>query len=417
MRDVLWVQLGMFTAMSQFVLGAALGYGMSFWNAFWAIVIGSALLASVALATGLAGAWEGLPSGLLSRWSGFGKYGSGLMSIVIVVGDMAWFGVQNSIFAEAVNRATRGLLGLALSSVLTGLSVTLIAIFGFRWLARTASLTVPAFVFVISYGIYHVFGTRSVLELVQLPSPGAELPLFTGVTMVAGGFMLGAVIAPDITRFCRSGGDVFWATIISTFLGELGIGLAGVLMAHVARTSDVVSILYAVSGWLGVTVAILATIKLNDVALYGSSLHLTNVLQALFGWRLSRAAATAALGAIGILFSICGILTHFVGFLLILGKAMPPVAGVFIVDYFILKSDRAALEASRQALALPTSCEWINPVAILAWIAGFLAVYKFPGGIPSLTSLLASAIFYYVGMKLPRFWAKQSVKPLANSPG
>ena len=152
MRDILWVRLGVLTAMSQFVLGAALGYGMTFWSAFWAIVVGSVLLEIVALLIGIAGAWEGLPTGVLARWCGFGKYGSGLISLVVAVGSMAWFGVQNSIFADAINRATRGHLGLPLCSILTGLFVTLIAIFGFRWLARTASVTVPAFVGVVGYG-------------------------------------------------------------------------------------------------------------------------------------------------------------------------------------------------------------------------------------------------------------------------
>jgi cytosine permease len=152
---------------------------------------------------------------------------------------------------------------------------------------------------------------------------------------------------------------------------------------------------------LKTSAALLVTATLSSSP--NSSLHLTNVLQALFGWRLSRAVATAALGAIGILFSIFGILTHFVGFRLILGKAMAPVAGVFVVDYFILKTDRATLGASRQALALPTSCEWINPIAILAWIAGFLIAYQFPRGIPSLTSLLVSAIFYYCRHEVAAF--------------
>src|SRR2546422_565277 len=149
MRDILWVRLGVLTAMSQFVLGATLGYGMTFWNAFWAIVVGSVLLEIVALLIGIAGAWEGLPTGVLARWGGFGKYGAGLISLVVAVGSMAWFGVQNAIFAEAVNRATHGYLGLHLCSTLTGLFVTLIAIFGFRWLSWTAGLTVPTFVGVV----------------------------------------------------------------------------------------------------------------------------------------------------------------------------------------------------------------------------------------------------------------------------
>src|SRR5262249_7499154 len=216
-------RLGVLTAMSQFVLGAALGYGMSFWGAFWAILVGSVLLEIVALLIGIAGAWEGLPTGVLARWCGFGKYGSGLVSLVVTVGSMAWFGVQNSIFADAINRAAGGRLGLPLCSFLTGLLGPLITIFGFRWLTWTAALTVPAFIVVVGYGVYHVLRAQSFTELIEMSPPGPALSLITGATMVAGGYMLGAVVTPDIARFCRSGKDVFWMTLISTFLGELGM--------------------------------------------------------------------------------------------------------------------------------------------------------------------------------------------------
>ena len=400
MREVLWVRLGVLTAMSQFILGAALGYGMTFWKAFWAIVIGSVLLEIVAFLIGIAGAWEGLPTGVLARWTGFGKYGSGLISFVVAIGSMAWFGVQNSILADALNRATRGHLGLAPCSILTGLFITLITVFGFRWLTWSATVTAPAFVGVVGYGVYRALATTSVRELVQMPSPGPQLALVTGATMVAGGYMLGAVVTPDIARFCKNGKDVFWMTLISTFLGELGIGLAAVLLAHAVRTQDVVNIMFRVAGWIGITAVSLATIKINDVNLYGSSLHITNVIQALFRRRFNRGVITAVLGGLGTLFSILGVLKHFVGFLLILGVAVPPIGGVMVVDYFILKRDRPALEATREAVSLPHFCEWLNPVGVLAWLFGFLASHAIKAGIPALTSILASALFYFTGMKL-----------------
>ena len=415
MRDVLWVRLGVLTAMSQFVLGAALGYGMTFWRSFWAIIIGSVLLEVIALLIGIAGAWEGLPTGLLARWTGFGKYGSGLISLVVAVGSMAWFGVQNSIFADAMNRATRGVLGLAPCSILTGLLVTLITIFGFRWLTWTAAMTVPAFVAVVGYGAYRLLATSSLADLVHMPAPGPPLTLVTGATMVAGGYMLGAVVTPDIARFCKNGRDVFWMTLISTFLGELGIGLAAVLLAHAVRTQDVVSIIFRVAGWAGIAVVSLATIKINDVNLYGSSLHLTNVIQVLFRWRVNRGAVTAVLGGIGTLFSILGVLEHFVGFLLVIGVTIPPIGGVIVVDYFILKRDRAALAVARETISLPDSCEWLNPVGVLAWVFGFLASHAIKYGIPSLNSILASGLFYFAGMKLLAYLDRRPTKRFAAS--
>lgn len=416
MRDILWVRLGVLTAMSQFVLGATLGYGMSFWSAFWAILVGSVLLEVVALLMGIAGAREGLPTGVLARWSGFGKYGAGLISLVVAVGSMAWFGVQNSIFAEAVDRATHGYFGLPVCSMITGLFVTLIAVFGFRWLTWTATLTVPAFVGVVGYGIHRVLADQSLSELIQSQPPGPEISPVFGATMVAGGFMLGAVLTPDVARFCRNAKDVFLMTVISTFLGELGTGLAAVLLAHAARTADVISIIFNVAGWIGVTVVSAATVKINDVNLYGSSLHVTNVIQALFGWRANRGVVTAVLGAIGTLFSLAGILEHFGEFLLILGVAIPPIAGVLVVDYFVLKRDRLQLAKTRETLSLPASCEWMNPVGIFGCVAGFLASYGIGAGIPVVNSILVSGLVYLAAMKLLAYLGKSSTKRFSTVP-
>ena len=38
--------------------------------------------------------------------------------------------------------------------------------------------------------------------------------------MVAGGFIAGAICTPDYARFLKNGTQVFWMTLIGTFVGE-----------------------------------------------------------------------------------------------------------------------------------------------------------------------------------------------------
>jgi cytosine permease len=413
---VLWVQLGIVTAMSQFVLGAALGFGMTFWRAFWALFLGSVLLVFVGVGIGVAGAREGLPTGVLARWCGFGKYGSSLISLLVVVGCTAWFGVQNAIFADAVNQATRGRLSPALASLFTGVLLTVITISGFRWISRTASFTVPAFALVVIYGAWHVLAAHTFGELVAIPPTGQELTLVSGATMVAGGYMLGAVLTADIARFCRSPRDIFWVTLIGQLVGQFGVGMAGVLLAHAARTRDVIRITFGVAGWLGVTVACLATVKLNDMNLYSSSLHLTNLVDALFRRRVNRGLLTLGLGAAGTLFSVLGVLERIVPFLLILGVIVPPVGGVMLADYFFLKRDREELRSTRGTLRLPRSCEWLNPMAVVAWGAGSATGYFLPVGIASLNSIVASGLVYLAGMKTLAALTRRPVVRFSASP-
>jgi len=297
-----------------------------------------------------------------------------------------------------------------MAALLTGLLLIVIASFGFQWLSRTASLVVPVFLMVVGYGAYQALSKGALGPIFWEPAPGMDVSLATGASMVAGSFMLGAILAPDLTRFCRTGTDVFWVWLIAIFVGQFGLGLAGVVLAHVARSRDVISIIFGVAGWVGVTVVALATLKLNDVNLYSSSLHLANFIEAIFRRRINRGILTVGLGLLGILFSVLGILDHIVGFLLILGVTVPPIGGILIVDYFVLRRYRGALDQTRTTDSLPTACEALNPVALLAWGAGAAAGQFIPTGVASLNSALTSGILYFAIMRLLASWENKPVK-------
>lgn len=399
MWEVLLVRIGALTALSQFMLGAALGYGMTFWQAFWATMLGSVVLEIVSLLMGIAGAREGLSTSLLARWTGFGKYGSSIIGAVISIGLIGWFGIQNAVFAKGFDEALNGALGFPLAATLTGLFVTAIVIFGFKWLSWTAKIAVPGFLAVIGYGIYKVLRDHSLVELINSPHPGPALSLGVAATMVAGGFMIGAVITPDMSRYCRNGKDVFWMTLIGTFTGELGVNMIAVLMAHAVGSDDVVTIVLQTAGWLGAAIVIFATVKINDLNLYSASLGLSNLIDSIFNKKINRGLITLVIGIIGTVLSVLGILEKFQNFLVFLGVWIPPIAGIMIVDYFVLKRSRKLLDESRMQGRLPEYSESINPVTLISWALGFLAGYFIEYGIPSLNSLLVSGIVYFIGMK------------------
>jgi cytosine permease len=400
MWEVLLVRIGALTALSQFMLGAALGYGMTFWQAFWATMLGSVLLEVVSLLMGIAGAREGLSTSLLARWTGFGKYGSSIIGAVISIGLIGWFGIQNSVFAKGIDEALNGALGFPLAATLTGLFVTAIVIFGFKWLSWTAKIAVPGFLAVIGYGIYKVLRDHSLVELINSPHPGPSLSLGVAATMVAGGFMIGAVITPDMSRYCRNGKDVFWMTLIGTFVGELGVNMIAVLMAHTVGSDDVVTIILQTAGWLGAAIVIFATVKINDLNLYSASLGLSNLMDSVFNKKVNRGLITLIIGIVGTVLSVLGILDKFQNFLVFLGVWIPPIAGIMVVDYFVLKRGRKLLDESRMQGKIPEYSESINLITLIAWALGFLAGYFIEFGIPSLNSLLVSGIMYFVGMKI-----------------
>jgi cytosine permease len=391
-------RFGQLSALSQFLLGATLGFGMDFWSAFWALTLGAVILEVVAVLSGIAGQREGLSTSVLARWSGFGRYGSGLIGLVIAISLIGWFGVQNAVFAEGL-RSLLGVLPVWVWSIITGLVVTAIVISGFLSMAWTAYVTVPAFLLLSGYAILSTLGHYSLGSLVSSPAPGPTMTLATGTTIVAGGFIVGSVITPDMTRYNRSVADVIKQTMIGMTLGEYTVGLIGVLLAHAVKSSDVIAIVTSTSGALGTIVLIAATLKINDWNLYSSSLGFVNILDTVCGKRVNRAVVTLVVGVIGTVLSAIGVLQFFVGFLTVLGVTIPPIAGIMVVDYFLLRRHRKELDESASRRALPAAVESWNLVSLVVWVIASVIGSTFQWGIPVLNSLFSAAILYYLIMK------------------
>ena len=386
---------GQLSALSQFLLGATLGFGMNFWQAFLALTLGAVILEVVAIFTGIAGQQEGLSTSVLTRWTGFGKYGSTVLGLIIVISLMGWFGVQNSVFAEGLASLLPHALPIWAWQILTGAAVTVIVIWGFLSMSWTAYITVPAFVILCFYSIGSALTRTSLGHLVSSPPPGPPLSLAAGATLVAGGFIVGAVINPDMCRFNRNRRDVVLNTVLGITLGEYTIGLIGVLLAHYVKTENVIGIVTSTTGAVGVLVLVAATLKINDWNLYSGTLGLANFLDTAFGVKVHRAFLTLVVGFVGTLLSALGILTHFIGFLTVLGVAFPPVASIIVVDYFVLRTNRRDLAESAARGGLPAESRPWYPVGFVAWVVGALVGYFVQWGIASINALIAAAIVYY----------------------
>jgi cytosine permease len=400
MWEVFMIRFGTVACLSQFILGAALGYGMTFRNAIISTLLGVVLLEIVSFFIGVAGVKEGLSTSVLTRWTGFGQLGSSLIGLIIAISCIGWFGIQNSIFAEGLMNLFHSNVSFAVMSIITGLAVTVLVVYGYKMLSYTANIAVPAFLIAVLYAMYKMLTSYDLNTLISMAAPGEPMSIGVGVTMVAGGFMVGAIITPDLSRYNRSVKDVFWMTLLSLFLGELFVNIVAVLMAHAVKSPDVVSIMLNLGGWIAAALVIFSTIKINDMNLYGASLGATNFLETAFGIRSSRALLTLIIGCLGTLGSVLGILDRLVNFLVILGVTIPPIGGIIIVDYFILKRSRKELDESKLQGKLPKTLEFVNPIALISWLAGFLVGHFVSAGIPALNSLFVAAISYYIISKI-----------------
>jgi cytosine permease len=392
-------RFGQMSALSQFLLGATLGFGMSFWNAFWAFTFGAAILEMVSILVGVIGSREGLSTSMLARWTGFGSAGSALVGVAIGISLVGWFGIQSAVSAQGLVALVGGLPEWGWSLVF-GLAVTAIVIWGFRSMAWTAYVAVPSFVILAAWSIISELSKHSLSVLVAAAPAGPHLSLLEGTTLVAGGFIVGSVITPDMTRFNRSGADVAKQTILGVTVGEYVIGLIGVLLAHSVRSDNVITLVTSSVGWVGTLIVILATLKINDWNLYSSGLGVVNFAGTVFGKQVNRVVVTAGVGIVGSVLAAGGILSKFTDFLIVLGVAFPPIAGIMVAEYFVVRQWRPQLEASRAAGTVPASAPTWVPATLVIWlIAGLIGKYV-DWGLPSINSLVVGFGLYAVAGKL-----------------
>ncbi|MGR6917829.1 purine-cytosine permease family protein [[Actinomadura] parvosata] len=392
-------RFGQVSALSQFLLGATLGFGMGFWEAFLALTLGAVILEVVAVFVGVIGVREGLSTSMLARWTGFGRSGSALIGLAIGISLVGWFGIQSAVSAQGL-AALVGVLPEWGWSLAFGLVVTAIVLWGFGSMAWTAYVTVPAFLVLVGWSIISELSRHDVGALMASAPPGPQLTLLQGTTLVAGGFIVGSIITPDMTRFNRSVADVVKQTVLGVTLGEYVIGLAGVLLAHAVGTSEITTIVTSSVGWVGILVIVAGTVKINDWNLYSSGLGLVNFVGTVFGRRVHRGLATALIGLVGSVLAAAGILDAFTEFLTLLGVAFPPIAGIMVAEYFVVRRWRGDLEAARAGGGLPEQAPAWVPATLVIWLVAALVGRFVEVGLGSINALVVAFVLYVVAGKL-----------------
>lgn len=394
---IMLVHAGMLTALDQFMLGAILGHSMSIQDAFIAITIASLVFGAVTFALGYAGMKEGLTGALLARWSGFGRIGSVLISVVIAISLLGWFGVQNAVFAKGIDHALNGVLGFELSATLSGLCLTFLVAFGIKALKIAASIAVPIFITVITLISIQILSNLDMTSIFHSTPQGEPLTIANAITIIIGGCIVAALMTPDITRYAKKTSHVLSMTLFTILAGEFVINGLAIMLARALNTADVVTIMAQTTAGIGLLAVIFSTLRVNDLNLYSSSLSIANAIEILSGRRISYTTITIIIGIIGTTLSVLGILDRFVDFLTLLGIIFPPIVGVMIVGYFCIKQNTIALDLLRNTNTLPgdDTTPLIGWSAILSCVLGSLVGSIDGWGIPAVNSLLVAGLSYW----------------------
>ncbi|AQS54668.1 cytosine permease [Novibacillus thermophilus] len=408
-----WLSMGLIWAgvgisLGLLLTGGTVGDGLTIRQAAVAAVIGGAILALVTVLIGVVGAKTNLSTAMISRFT-FGDRAIILIALIQALGSYGWFAVQLGLFGKTSSTAWEMWTGLSgnvsFFIILGGICMMLTATIGYRGLDFLSKLAVPLLLLLMFGSVWKIAQDYSFSEIMEMKGTGEPISIGLGISMVISSFIVGAVVAPDVSRYAKSAKDTVGAAILSFVIVVPIVMLIGALMAQVAGTWDIVDIMLRL-GWgiIALIVLLLAQWTSNDNNLYCSALGFAVVFRKMKKWHL-----TVISGTLGIILALLGIYDNFTSFLTFLGVLIPPMGGVIAVDYYLFHKQHYVTSNLDRLVN-------IRPVSVVAWGIGSLVSFLAGNGVFTLTTvpafdgLLIAAVLQYVGMRFAKNGTAMFVK-------
>ncbi|WP_208585562.1 cytosine permease [Gracilibacillus suaedae] len=376
------VMLGFTFFSASMLSGGELGLGLTMVEFIWMVLLGNLILGLYTGGLAYIAAKTGLSTHLLARYA-FGEKGSYLASFLLSTTQVGWFGVGLAMFAVPVNKVT-GIDMLTLI-IISGIVMTFSAFFGMKALAILSLIAVPAIAILGSVSVGIAINDLGGLSALFAYQPEATISLAAALTICVGSFASGGTLTPDFARFAKTKKTAVITTLIAFFIGNSLMFLFGAVGAISTGLGDISEVMF-VQGLIVPAIIVLGLNiwTTNDNSLYASGLGFSNIT------KIKKSKVVIFNGIVGTIFAMW-LYNNFVGWLTLLGAALPPIGAILLADFFLLRKGRypAIEEMTFQVIRWP---------AIIAWIGGFVAAQWLPG-IPPLNGIIG-AIMLYVGLTL-----------------
>jgi len=367
-----------------------------------AIACGNGMLALVASATGMIGSKTRRNSYGLARIA-FGDYGAALLNGTFCLALLGWFGVNLNIFSQCILTTFNENDMLLLSvELLGGLVMTLTTMYGIQALERVSLFLAPILAIVTVLLITKASTTLTKESLrEQLDNKVStddrveenDMNFGQAISSVVGLSIIGAIIAPDYTRFIRESRGAAYLAFVSFAITASVVQFAGGIASVAFRSDNLFDILVGIGWqWEAYGVIIASSWILNTMNLYSAALS----FKATVPTGMASSVSVGILGALGTLIAFANILDSFLSFLFYLSVAFAPVAAVIAVDYTFVR--RNAYDTRGGSLLERYT---LRPVSLLAWmlgvttaVLGSINVVRVTG-IAALDALIVSGVTYY----------------------
>jgi NCS1 family nucleobase:cation symporter-1 len=406
----LWV--GMAICVPTYMLGGILttSFGLSVSEALWTILIANIVVLIPLTLNAFPGTRYGIPCPVVLRAS-FGIIGSNVPSLVRAIVACGWFGIQTLFGGIAIHLlfsafsetwAALGGTGEVIGFFIFWVANITVVIRGSESIKHLEALAAPMLLAVAIGLIIWATPKISIAEVLSVPASreadASFWPLFgAALTAMVGFWATLSLNIPDFSRYAKSQrsqiiGQIIGLPLTMLMFAGLGVVLTAASFSLVGETiSDPINLIGKIESpfWvvLAMLVIILATISTNTAANIVSP---TNVFQniapkyinenkgviltgitgiALMGWELMK--------RLGWLETDVSIESLYQGWLLGYSSLLGPIAGIMIVDYFLIKNQEYDLLALYQDNAGYPAWNFAGMTAFLIPVGLTLLSFKF----------------------------------------
>lgn len=364
-----------------FITGLEVYHALSPLQALGALAVGSIIIFLIGALMGSIGAKTHMSSYLLVRIA-FGDRGAGLVNVAFAVSLLGWFGININLFADAAGRLSSDVFGWAVPDliwiIIASLCMTVTTLIGFKAINLLATAMVPILAIVTGLLVYTSLDTQSFADFFSA-NKEITLSFGDGVSAVVGAIIIGAIILPDITRFARHWSGAVYTAFIAYVVVQLAVMGAAALAGGATGETEILDVMLNMGLGIGAFVIVITgSWVLNALNLYSAVLS----TKATFP-KLGTVLLTLGLGGVGIIAGVLNLLDYFVTFLFYLSIIFVPVAGVILVDYFLIRPDRYRIETLQ-------ANSGFNVKAFATWAIGaVVSILMSEAIMPSLTGMAA----------------------------
>lgn len=327
----------------------------------------------------------------------FGRHGAKLINLIMAVTLLGFYAATADIFGSTVASALQSSWGIVtpswLHSVWGSVLMTLMAIYGLRGLDRLSIVSVPLMALFMLFALYLGVQRAAPGQLGGVVGAGDSLALAIASTI--GMVVLTPVLMPDFTRYARTERDALIA-ILGMVIGFPFVLIVGGLLSIITGQSEIMLIMASLGVLLpALAVLVFSTWITNTANLYSATLTLATVSRTP-SWKLTVAGSVVATGL-----AVGGFMSHFLDFVMTLSIVIPPLASIYVADFFVVRQQRYDLDALAQsgAFGWPALVSWAL-ASLVAWMttfAGWTLTTQ-----PTLDSLLVALVAYLLLQRLTR---------------